>query len=451
MGWINRLLGKREMTCEKCGIENKNSAKFCKKCGYQMRPDPIISTDLPKDPKPTQPPAPSIPVQKTLNVRLPTVYKKPLHIFWICDCSGSMGLKNPSTNLAKMDVINQGMPKVIDKIREYSTYNTKGQILMRTLKFSDHAEWVDEESIPVDQYSWKNLSANGGTSLGDAFSKLAQALKTINNGGTMPRSAFPPVLVLFSDGNPTDNWTKGFEDLMDPFWAKEADRIAIGFEGADENILKVFIGAGRDSEERLIMIKDAELKPHHLFLRLSALPLVRIRWAPPYSGYKIYKKNAEIWNRQGDFSIELLRFYKALDLSDKAIAINPDLPEVWHNRGSALAHLNRNKEALASFDRAIDINPNDADVWNNRGISLIELGKYTDSVASYDKAIAVNPNYIEAWCNRGVALAEHRQYSEAVASFDKALIIKPDDEVVRKNRDFALQQGSLRNRKRDIE
>ena len=297
MGWINRLLGKPEMICEKCGIENEKSAKFCIKCGYQMQPNPIIPTDLPIE---TQPSAPSVPdtisIYKTVkNLPRPPIFKKPLHIFWICDCSGSMGRKNPSNNLVKLDVINQTIPEVIQKIREETKDNKKSQILIRTITFSDHAEWVDKESIPVDQYSWKNLSTNGGSSLCDAFSKLAQVLKPRDKGGTMPPIAHPPVLVLFTDGDPTDNWTKGFEELMDQYWAQVAIRIAIGFEGADENLLKVFIGAVRDNEERLIMVKDAELNPHqYLVLRLSPLQLYRRSWAPPYSNYdNLYKKTAK--------------------------------------------------------------------------------------------------------------------------------------------------------------
>jgi tetratricopeptide (TPR) repeat protein len=263
---------------------------------------------------------------------------------------------------------------------------------------------------------------------------------------------------LITSGDQTDNWTKGFKELIDQFWAEHADRIAIGFDGTDENLLKVFISAGRIVEEFPIMIKDAEMNPdQYLCSRLtacfSALQLGHhYRWGG-YSHscfYKIYKKNTVTLNRPRDFSNELIEIYKSLDSFDKAIAINPDLPEVWHNRGSSLARLNRNTEALASFERALAINPNDAETWNTCGDLLNFFGRYTEAVDSYDKAIAINPEYIEAWCNRGVALAEHRQYSEAVTSFDKALIIKPDAEVVRKNREIALQYGSLRDRNPNI-
>jgi len=130
---------------------------------------------------------------------------------------------------------------------------------MRTIKFSDTAEWMDKDSIPVDQYIWKDLSADGITALGAAFSKLAQALKTIEDGGTMPKKAYPPVLVLITDGYPTDEWNKGFEELMSQFWAQEAVRIAVALEGADEDILRAFIGDVEDADKKLVRINDTDL------------------------------------------------------------------------------------------------------------------------------------------------------------------------------------------------
>ena len=195
----------------------------------------------------------------TMSVKIPAQFKKPCYYFWICDCSESMGLKNKSNNLVKMDEINKAIPQAIEKIREFSKTNPKGQITMRTIKFSDTAEWMDKDSIPVDQYTWKNLSADGITSLGAAFSKVAQALKTIEDGGTMPKKAYPPVLVLITDGYPTDEYQKGFEELMDQFWGQEAVRIAVALEGADEEILRAFIGDVEDRDKLLVRISDADL------------------------------------------------------------------------------------------------------------------------------------------------------------------------------------------------
>lgn len=195
----------------------------------------------------------------TISVKMPAIFKKSLPYFWICDCSESMGLKNRSNNLVKMDEINKAIPQAIENIRNFAEKSKKSRITMRTIKFSDSAEWMDKDSIPVNQYTWKDLSADGITSLGAAFSKVAQALKPIEEGGTMPKTAYSPVLVLITDGYPTDEWEKGYNELMDQFWGQEAVRLAIALEGADEDILRRFIGDVADADEKLIRINDTDL------------------------------------------------------------------------------------------------------------------------------------------------------------------------------------------------
>ena len=188
---------------------------------------------------------------------LPPQFKKSSPYFWICDCSESMGLKNKANNLVKMDMVNKAIPLVIEKIREISEIARKRQTTMRTIMFSDHAEWVDNESIPVDQSVWTNLSADGATALGEAFSKLAQALKLIGEGGTMPeRRTYPPVLILITDGYPTDDWETGLTELYKVFWGQNAVRLALALEGADREVLEAFIGDTFDKENKLVEIQD---------------------------------------------------------------------------------------------------------------------------------------------------------------------------------------------------
>ncbi len=65
----------------------------------------------------------------------------------------------------------------------------------------------------------------------------------------MTDRALPPVLVLVSDGQPTDDFNEGLRDLMEQPWGKKAVRIAISIgTDADDEVLQKFIG-------------HAELKP----------------------------------------------------------------------------------------------------------------------------------------------------------------------------------------------
>ena len=59
----------------------------------------------------------------------------------------------------------------------------------------------------------------------------------------MPERALPPVLVLVSDGQPTDDFEAGLKTLMEQPWGKKAIRIGIAIgTDADLNVLQKFIG-----------------------------------------------------------------------------------------------------------------------------------------------------------------------------------------------------------------
>ena len=59
----------------------------------------------------------------------------------------------------------------------------------------------------------------------------------------MTDRALPPVLVLISDGQPTDDFAGGLLALMNEPWGRKAVRIAIAIgEDADQEVLKRFIG-----------------------------------------------------------------------------------------------------------------------------------------------------------------------------------------------------------------
>jgi len=78
-----------------------------------------------------------------------------------------------------------------------------------------------------------------GTDMGAAMKLLAKEFDI----PPMPNRALPPVLVLVSDGRPSDNFASGLTELMAKPWGKKAVRIAIAIgSDADENCLKQFIG-----------------------------------------------------------------------------------------------------------------------------------------------------------------------------------------------------------------
>ena len=157
---------------------------------------------------------------------------RPLHFFWIVDCSGSMyGEKIGTVNHA----IQSTIPEMVDAAKN----NPNAQLLVRTLKFATGASWITSNPVNVEDFAWDDLDAGGVTDLGQAFDLLAAQL-TIP---PMTDRALPPVLVLLSDGQPTDDFKKSLDKLLHLPWGKKSVRIAISIgQDADDDILQQFTG-----------------------------------------------------------------------------------------------------------------------------------------------------------------------------------------------------------------
>jgi len=180
---------------------------------------------------------------------------RPLHFIWIADSSGSMEQDG------KIQALNTAIREAIPHMRKVAEDNPNAQVLVRAVKFSNGAQWHITQPTPVADFAWNDLAAEGETDMGKALQLVAEQLKM----PPMSERALPPVLVLVSDGQPTDDFEAGLKALMEQPWGKKAVRIAISIgRDADDEVLQRFIG-------------NTELKP---LAANSPEALVRhIKWA----------------------------------------------------------------------------------------------------------------------------------------------------------------------------
>lgn len=157
---------------------------------------------------------------------------RPLHFIWIVDCSGSMeGDKIKSLNFS----IHESIPAM----RRVADENANARVLVRAVKFSEGAQWHIAHPTPIESFNWVDLNADGVTDMGKALETVAEQLRI----PPMEDRALPPVLVLISDGQPTDDFSTGLRVLMSLPWGKKAVRIGIAIGGdANLDILQKFIG-----------------------------------------------------------------------------------------------------------------------------------------------------------------------------------------------------------------
>ena len=158
--------------------------------------------------------------------------RRPLHFIWIADCSGSMGGK-------KIQTLNFAIRNALPHMKEAAAENPNAEVMVRAVKFSSGASWHVSNAVQVEQFDWVDLDANGVTDMGKALQLVAEQL----DPDVMPQRGLPPVLVLLSDGQPTDDVSVGLRELMAQPWGTKAVRIAIAIgHDADHSVLQRFIG-----------------------------------------------------------------------------------------------------------------------------------------------------------------------------------------------------------------
>jgi len=188
---------------------------------------------------------------------------RPLHFIWLADCSASMQTQG------KIQALNEAIREATPHMIEAADENPQAEVLVRAIKFSSSAQWHISQPTPVHEFSWQDLQTEGCTAMGEALSMVAEQMKI----PPMTDRALPPVLVLISDGHPTDNFTQGLKDLFAQPWGQKAVRLAIPI-GDDQNLetLRRFIS---NPEIEPIPAKNAEqLKAQIKFFSTAVLKSV---------------------------------------------------------------------------------------------------------------------------------------------------------------------------------
>jgi len=158
----------------------------------------------------------------------------------------------------KIQALNTAIREAIPHMRKVAEDNPNAQVLVRAVKFSNGAQWHISQPTPVADFAWADLTAEGETDLGKGLQLVADQLKM----PPMSERALPPVLVLVSDGQPTDDFDAGLKALLDQPWGKKAVRIAISIgRDADADVLQKFIG---NSELKPLAANSPEALVKHI-------------------------------------------------------------------------------------------------------------------------------------------------------------------------------------------
>ena len=171
--------------------------------------------------------------------------RKVMTLFYVIDTSGSM-------QGSKIGQVESALEEVMQTLQEISDESDDAEIKIAVLEFSTGARWVTPEPISPEGYRFKSFEACGD--MGAAFKELDKKLSR-NEFLQTAAGAYPPVILLFSDGGPTDNWEGGLTSLQSNNWFKRSIKIAFAIgEDADKGVLARFSG----SSETVLDVKNKD-------------------------------------------------------------------------------------------------------------------------------------------------------------------------------------------------
>lgn len=169
---------------------------------------------------------------------------RPLPVLILADTSGSMAADG------KIDALNQALRDMVQSFAAES--RLRAEIHLGIITFGETAQFYLPFTPAHRLTGIDACNAYGSTPLGAAM-ELARGL--LEDRDLIPSRAFRPVLVLASDGHPTDDWETPFQTLLASERAQKATRYALAIgNDADEMMLREF---HNDAESTLFHANDA--------------------------------------------------------------------------------------------------------------------------------------------------------------------------------------------------
>ena len=173
--------------------------------------------------------------------------RRVMTLFYLVDTSGSMAG-------SRIGTVNAAMEECIPLLKEVAQANDDAEIRVAILQFSNGASWITPQSGPVglEDIIWNDLQAGGLTEFGAALNELDRKLSR-NEYLKSQTGAYAPVILLLSNGGPTDNWEPALNQIKNNNWFKHAIKIAIDIESeSDRYVLEKFTG----NSEAILDAKD---------------------------------------------------------------------------------------------------------------------------------------------------------------------------------------------------
>ena len=124
----------------------------------------------------------------------------------------------------------------------------------------------------------------------------------------------------------------------------------------------------------------------------------------------------------------------AKEMFAKAVEIDPDYARAYAGMGSTIARLwgmynvpTNAEELLAITDKALALDPNLAEAHSARGEALANSGRRPEAGAAFERALELDPNNYDANLSYARFCVTDRNFEKAIELYTRALELQPDD------------------------
>lgn len=190
-----------------------------------------------------------------------------MHIFMLIDTSGSMkGERIEATNIAFSNVLSS-----------FEIMNPDVEIRIGVLEFSSDVRWMHEIPQPIDRFKWLPLESGGLTQMGEALCELNDKMQRTDffNSDLCKGPVFPSLIILLTDGEPTDDYSMGLKEIAKNPYFKKATKFAICI-GEDFSLQPLIDFTGNKKAVFKVNDEEASIHLHSLLTRLLTMGLYAV-------------------------------------------------------------------------------------------------------------------------------------------------------------------------------
>ena len=136
---------------------------------------------------------------------------------------------------------------------------------------------------------------------------------------------------------------------------------------------------------------------------------------------------------------ELSLFDVQLEITRRAVDLNPNDSWAWRQHGHALLNCGKLHDALSTYDRVRREHPRHVVAQNGRAEVLKAMGRFPDALEAYDQVRREHPENVVAQNGRAEVLKAMGRFSDALEAFDQLRREHPEDVVAQTGRAEVLK------------